>query len=215
LINQIIDLTLYAWDDQFADLSAVSYNNLNTVITEPYVYTADLQNTPVYHEFASPVTLLPNQRYLLCITTYDLDVFFGHDTRLDYRLNLSETGAQPIMAIQSDATWFNGFTTPAYPAILLNMIENNIGLEELEIESIEVYPNPATEVLNIPMKGWDGMVALKAHDITGRQVISTSSAVVAGDILSVDVSHLSAGTYTITLANDKGRVKSFSVMINR
>ena len=217
LIGQIIDVEVQAWDDQFTDITdpAFAISNLTSVVTEPYVYAADLQSTPVYHQFTNPVTLAPNQRYLICVTTYDLDVFFGHDTRLDYRLNLQTAGQQPIMALLSDATWFSGFSSPAYPAILLNLENSGIGVEELEIESVEIYPNPASYVVNIPMKGWEGAVALKATDMSGKQVMAMSSTQVNGEVLTVDVSHLATGAYTFTMASETGRVQSFNVMINR
>jgi len=215
LIGQIVDVNILTWDDVFTDVLDATYNNFTTVASEPYIYTADLQNQEVSVEFSPAIALTNNQRYLVCVNTLDPDVFFGFDRQTNYRRNENTAGFQPVMALEVFGDWSSGFTTPIYPAIFLKFENTGIGLDELEVESVNVYPNPASYVVNIPMKGWEGNVAVKAHDITGKMVMDITTGQIHGEVLTVDVSNFSTGTYVFTMASESGRMTSFTVMINR
>ena len=68
---------------------------------------------------------------------------------------------------------------------------------------IEVYPNPADDKLTVEYIMFNGMTAkeIGIYDINGRLLL-TRKLNKAMDIIDINVSSLSAGTYIITFGKD-------------
>lgn len=79
------------------------------------------------------------------------------------------------------------YTSPAYEL-------NKLGFTNAKNSNYQVYPNPATSFVQVDA---DGSLFLSVLDMTGRQVLPTSSS------KRVDVSGLPAGFYLISLTNEK------------
>jgi hypothetical protein len=76
------------------------------------------------------------------------------------------------------------------------------GINDVAVIRLELFPNPATSVINIdlsayPTASWN--VAI--HDITGNTVLSTSA---NGGIISVPVSGLTTGLYFVRVSDSTG-----------
>ena len=77
-----------------------------------------------------------------------------------------------------------------------------LGLTENKIEGITVYPNPASNVVNLNSKGEHEAFNINIIDVNGRVVMTNNESLVAGAEVSIDVSSLSTGVYLIELTNN-------------
>lgn len=83
-------------------------------------------------------------------------------------------------------------------------------IEDIETETINLYPNPASSEINLEVK--DGVGArLEIYSIMGELVYAETLESVHTQI---DCSSFSAGLYTVTVVSDKG-VISKKIIINR
>lgn len=74
---------------------------------------------------------------------------------------------------------------------------------KIELISVSIYPNPATDNFFISMKGFTGAVQMDIIDLTGK-VIYTETLDVQNDFLkSMDVNTLAKGIYYIKLTTNK------------
>lgn len=72
-----------------------------------------------------------------------------------------------------------------------------------------IYPNPASEVLNILLKAQSAeKVTIKITDLQGRQVYRQNATVLNGNDLKVDISSWKPQFYIVTLYNSKDEVIS-------
>lgn len=77
---------------------------------------------------------------------------------------------------------------------------------EVEGPTMEVFPNPATDQLNIRVNGLQGEAWLHMIDMNGKRVRLEKVMLQDGN-LTRDISGLAKGIYVIRLVNDKGAVK--------
>lgn len=77
-----------------------------------------------------------------------------------------------------------------------------MGVEEVFFngETINVYPNPAENVVNVTVTQTLGNAVLSVTDINGREVLAQT---VSGNAFTVDVTTLKAGNYVVSLKQDK------------
>jgi hypothetical protein len=92
----------------------------------------------------------------------------------------------PVGTVQS----FLFFDTLAMTSVLSN--------DKFNSESISIYPNPATDVLNI--SGVEGVTSLVINDINGRTIKTVN------DASSINVSDLTAGVYFVNITSENGNV---------
>jgi hypothetical protein len=72
--------------------------------------------------------------------------------------------------------------------------------DKVEENTVNVFPNPCTDVLNIQSETNFTKVSVK--DITGKELLNMDSS----DISTIDVSTLTNGVYFLTLSDDNGVV---------
>lgn len=77
------------------------------------------------------------------------------------------------------------------------------------LEPPSVYPNPASETLNIAAAGY---ATFEVRDVVGRMVASEAF---MGGKTSMDVSALSSGTYVVIMQTDDGRVTTTQFSVAR
>lgn len=214
LDGELIEVTAYEWNDVFTDINNVTVNDLNQVGYGEYFYGADDQNVTVYQDFEDAFALIDDQRYLFCITTYTQEVFLGYDNSINYSLN-DDTYLQPIYMIQADAAWSLGFSNPVYPAVVLKTgAPIYAGVDENTID-ITPFPNPTSDIVNIPLSGVDGTGNLSIMDLTGKVVSTQKVGVSNGSKLAVDVSELPAGVYVFNMIFDNGATSTFNVAVTK
>ncbi len=74
-----------------------------------------------------------------------------------------------------------------------------MGVDEANGSNLNVYPNPASDILNIETSN-DGITQVTITDMEGRTVQSTT--LLAARRTQLDVSALPAGIYVVTIENN-------------
>jgi hypothetical protein len=67
-----------------------------------------------------------------------------------------------------------------------------------EVDVMDVYPNPATDFVNLALKG--GMHSITIFNQFGQEVVNMSN---INSNFQLDVSALARGTYTLRVSNDQ------------
>ena len=218
LTGQAVQLAIYEWNDPISG-GTVSFDDLNEATdNEFYDYSEDLQGEFVTHTFAQPVELLNNQKYLACATVFIDDMFVTVDGGIDYNVAY-ETYPDEVFFPVNDigqGTWFpGGFGTDNVPAIIVNLTLANGIAEDVAALKITPYPNPTTDVINIPLGSTiNGNVVLNVFDVEGRLVMDQEICQKSNK-LSVDVTGLSSGLHTFSLTFEDDSRTSFQVVVTR
>lgn len=212
LDGEEIPITLYQWEDVFTDLNdpALDFSNLNAVAFGFFYYPGDLQGETVYAEFNTPIQLVDDQRYLACVQINNAEIFLGHDTRIDYTSNIGRY-LQPQNPNQSDNGFFAlGFGEDLSPAIGLRVMDAALlSIDEVALKSGSVYPNPASDVLNVN-PSTDTETQIQIVDMSGRVVMDTE---VLAEGSSLNISNLKAGAYTLKILHKNQEEETFKVLI--
>ena len=75
-----------------------------------------------------------------------------------------------------------------------------VGLEEADLNDISVYPNPASDVLNVTFNSEDNQdYTVAILDIQGRVLLSESGS----STVAFDISDVAIGSYIVKIFNDK------------
>ena len=209
LTGEEILINFYEWNDVFTDINdaALAFNSLNPVAFGNYYYPSDLQGETVYGGFSTPIQLNDNQRYLGCIQSSNVYLFFGYDGSTEYSRSIDFT-LEPISPVFSDAGQFAlGFGTDKVPAMTLKVFDaDELGLTEVESDFGVVYPNPAENELTIKLNQDYGNGVVSIVDLTGREVqTSTLSTLVT----QLDIHDLISGHYVISIQFDSGMTAKF------
>jgi lysyl endopeptidase len=80
----------------------------------------------------------------------------------------------------------------------------NASINEKEAFSINVFPNPASDVINIYTDIIGSDIHIKITDLSGK--IVQNEMTVSAAQFSIDVSHFAQGIYLLTLQNEKGTI---------
>lgn len=226
LDGKLLNVEAYTWDNPVTDLNDPNFLiDASTFITSgEFAYDGDFQDSMVYAQFDAPFLLQDNQNYLFCVTSYDVDIYLGFDTQLDYNQNIDNTlsptvnNGQPTTVVQSDNGFSGlGFGTDLSGAIAANFIPAvELGIEEQATEEkITAYPNPAVDMLTIPFANKEGNATINIVDVTGK-VISTQIANLTGvNTLQIDVTDISSGMYVFNVTYENGTTSTFNVVINK
>ena len=98
---------------------------------------------------------------------------------------------------------FGGSATGDF--IFTKELVNAVGLSEFKSQILNVYPNPASGIINVIFSSNDNEIGLSIVDLSGRTVASRELNVNAGMAQeSIDISHLNSGVYLLTLRTSKG-----------
>jgi hypothetical protein len=82
-----------------------------------------------------------------------------------------------------------------------------VGVEEMEKENITVYPNPATNVVNVKLAG-DKEAKVQMFNLVGQQVYNGTATSTA----SINVSNMKAGVYMLKISQN-GKVYTSKVVV--
>jgi hypothetical protein len=213
LDGEEIALTLYKWEDNFADLNDPNFgfNTLTQVAGGFYYYPSDLQGELVYGAFDQAVVLEDNVRYLACAQTVNLEVYLGFDSKTDYTWNYNWY-AQPLSPIESDGTYFAaGFGTDLPNALVLRVIDaNSIGLDEASTVNGMAYPNPANDKVSLNIDG-EGSALVIVTDISGK-VAATSTINLVNGSADYSLEGLNNGMYIFNVTLENGKTAQFNVV---
>ena len=215
LSNRYFTTYAHEWGDVFADLDDpnAAITSINTIGTGEFTFPNDSAYQEVYVPFTDPVNLLDNQRYLFCVNTYDTDIYIGFNDDIDYNQNLNNVYKQPVSCVENNGSWYiTGFGSDVTAGVSLEL-STNLNIEEDELFSIDAYPNPANNVVTIPLKGYAGKGNLNIMDVTGK-IISTTT-INANNLMTVDVTNIPNGNYIFDLNLEDGRSTKFNIVISK
>ena len=215
LSNRYFTTYAHEWGDVFADLDdpAAAITIINTIGTGEFTYPNDSAYQEVYVPFTDPVTLVDNQRYLFCVNTFDTDVYIGFDDKLDYNQNMNNVYKQPVSCVENNGSWFlTGFGSDVTAGISVELT-TNLNVEENELSNVDAYPNPANNMVTIPLNGFVGHGTVDIMDISGK--IISSKTVNANNLISIDVSDIANGNYIFDLKLQDGRSTKFNIVISK
>ena len=215
LSNRYFTTYAHEWGDVFADLDDpnAAITSINTIGTGEFTFPNDSAYQEVYVPFTDPVNLLDNQRYLFCVNTYDTDIYIGFNDDIDYNQNLNNVYKQPVSCVENNGSWYiTGFGSDVTAGVSVEL-SANLNIEEDELFSIDAYPNPANNVVTIPLKGYAGKGNLNIMDVTGK-IISTTT-INANNLITVDVTNIPNGNYIFDLNLEDGRSTKFNIVISK
>ena len=208
----------------FADLSvsSPSFNSLNQVGDAFYFYPDETENgVNIFLPFDAPFQLVDNQKYLFCIYNSSDELRIGYDVQLDYESTVNNY-LQPIAPVKvlpngQSAIWYwAGFGYDATPSIsvTIDMVTND-GDNNMVVENTTPYPNPANNLVTIPIrKQIKGIVNIEMVDLLGKVVVSEKNQLVNGPI-KMNVASIPNGTYLVKLVFSDESTDSFKIAINR
>jgi hypothetical protein len=218
LLGLEIETVVYRWDNEFTDLNDpnFAFDNMIDLSYGSYVFAGPEDGQRVFASFTPPVILENNKRYLFCVKYDDPVAFIGYSTQSDYETTV-DYHLQPISPTSSDGTWYAlGFGTDLVPSISVRMFDKNLlGVEEEPITQIVPYPNPASEVLNIPIKDISGKIRVDVMDLSGKIVSTTQANMDTPGNLAVNVDGLSSGQYMFRMITEDNTIRTFKVVITK
>ncbi|MBI1316303.1 T9SS type A sorting domain-containing protein [bacterium] len=148
---------------------------------------------------------LPNASYFIVAT------FFSNAGANLIRVGNDATFAQrpeaSIMYNTDDARWYSGFSgsralnSPLFRAMMCpdQTCQNfPFSAEELQLEGVSVYPNPATDYVEVELSGNDGAYDVRLFDLSGRELHFGAFEKNGGTAVHrLDVSNIASGIYVL------------------
>ena len=226
LVDELVGIEVYEWNDEFVDLDDpnVTFDALNPILISSYTYSEDLQSENVYSEFETPIFLENDVRYLFCTQTFNENLFFGFNTKLEYLQN-QDLYLQPISVISADGTWNSvAFGADVTTAIAMNVIDTAEvvipvdttdpgepqGIGAANGLNTFVYPNPTQDIVNINADA-SGIADLTISDLTGKTVRQGQITLNNGKS-TVNVSDLENGLYIFNIRLESGETSKFNII---
>lgn len=82
--------------------------------------------------------------------------------------------------------------------------EEEISIKEVETSSVNVFPNPATDVVNVTFGEIKGNVVMALFSNDGKVVANKNANVVSGQNVAFDVNGVASGVYTLRVSAENG-----------
>lgn len=200
--DELILSRVYVWLDEFTGLSDPNYS-ISTLAEIHYQehFLTDTGNfvTP-YLQFDEQVVLENDQRYLICINTLNLGVFFGHNEDIHMEAN-EIVYDQPTSLNRNAAQWFSGFVGGPVASLAAQMVDISTGIADRKVDEVKPYPNPSTGIFQVDLSG-HGTTVLTLTDATGR-VIATDRT--KTELYTMDLRGEAPGVYLLSMESSKGR----------
>ncbi|SFT79224.1 Por secretion system C-terminal sorting domain-containing protein [Lishizhenia tianjinensis] len=96
--------------------------------------------------------------------------------------------------------------------VVVNPTCDYLSMDGFENGALEVYPNPASDVLNIVSNTEHEDMEILLMDLNGRVVLKSSSVLMAGNAVKLDLSSVTEGMYMLTVAN-ANKTATFKVVV--
>jgi hypothetical protein len=213
--GEVLEARLIEWNDVFTGIQAATFNNLVTLDVADYFYTSDLSSQVVYIPFNAPYTLENNKRYLFCAFSPATDVFLGYSQAITHARN-ELTFDEPMFPINDNGTWNAvAFGPDVISAVGVRMVSSAVGIQDLDRVEITPYPNPANEIIRIPVGNLSGAATLQIFNMAGDKVAERRVSVGGDQVLNVNVNDIPAGAYLFNMNFEDGKYSSFRVVVTK
>jgi hypothetical protein len=213
--GEVLEARLIEWNDNFTGIAGATFNNLVTLDVADYFYVENINQEMIYVPFNAPYTLENNRRYLFCLFSPATDVFLGFNTNVDHTRN-ELAFDQPMFPGNDNGQWFaGGFGSDIVSANGVRMVSSAVGIDELDRVEITPYPNPANDIIRIPVGGLTGKATLEIFNAAGAKVADRQVAIGGDQILNVNVNDIPAGVYLFNMNFEGGKRSSFRVVVTK
>lgn len=214
LTGQGMQLSLYEWSDDISG-GTVTFELINPVGQTFYDYNDHTPDVLVRADFENPVALQNNQKYLACVRIFEDSTFLRVDQGINYNTTYDAYPTEVFFPLLSDQWYAGGFGPEYVPGIVLHVSDPN-GVAELAPVSVTPFPNPVSDMLNIPIKRKvEGQVQVTVTDAAGRIVMDQGVAMNGADVLRVEAANLANGINLFSLRFADGSTTNFKVMVSR
>lgn len=135
----------------------------------------------------------------------DADAIVPFENTIVARNDMQANGSTTVQAIQVDPSLDHG---PCAEASIPMMVDFFLGFIESNVNDVrkdlvqEVYPNPTSDILNVTLTGSQSEGSYIISSLTGRTMYSGE---ITTNTMTLDVSHLPPGMYTIHLLTSEGQ----------
>ncbi|MBN9484006.1 MAG: hypothetical protein BGO70_03220 [Bacteroidetes bacterium 43-93] len=156
----------------------------------------------------NPKVIYINNRFV-CLQN-DVDAYvWGYDdvTTLDSAIIAKETGQDyynPNPDFVNRNYWVMTMKNGCQQKSYYNMATGIQSINE-EATTVRVYPNPATEMVNIEVSGVVNDLSYEVYDVSGKRI---KSGTFINKGAQVDISDISAGVYMVTVLQNGTRVNT-------
>lgn len=175
---------LYSIDDATGDFVFVTESDITLINAE------DLGNTKSFI-LQSASMLMTGQSYLVVVATYG-------DGGVSNDVVVATAGiSSPQTSYYYDGTDATWYYSTATPMVRMNFNPNLASIEETTNNTFEVYPNPASDVVNIKFNDATN-AAISVLNLAGKEVMTST---VNGTQTSFSTSSLTNGVYLIKVSN--------------
>ena len=175
---------LYSIDDATGDFVFVTESDITLINAE------DLGNTKSFI-LQSASMLMTGQSYLVVVATYG-------DGGVSNDVVVATAGiSSPQTSYYYDGTDLTWYYSTATPMVRMNFNPNLASIEETTNNTFEVYPNPASDVVNIKFNDATN-AAISVLNLAGKEVMTST---VNGTQTSFSTSSLTNGVYLIKVSN--------------
>lgn len=216
LTGELIEVRAFEWNDVFTGIADATFDDLNEVAFADYTYLDNsLEGKNLYIPFEQGFQLVNDKRYLFCLTTYNTVQFHGFDNYYNYDENTLSTD-QPTTVVDNDGTWAPaGFGSDVQSAIGVVFGAPDVSVNENSNNvDLTAYPNPARDMVRVPLTGFNGAADLRVVDLNGK-LVKQQRVNVGNELLVLDVTDVVAGTYTFNMAFADGRNSTFRVVVSK
>jgi hypothetical protein len=134
--------------------------------------------------------------------TYAVPSFSSLSNAINASCNAVITQSPAVGAVLAPGTYPVTMTATSGTAVNCNfnlIVQANLGVDEVVKRSIVIYPNPATNTLNV--KGeFDNLEKVAIYNMLGQNVMNT---LVTGPETAINISRLPKGVYTLNFESSK------------
>lgn len=175
------------------------FGNLTELGSEDITFDITMGDTLIESELVTPV-VIPGGSEL--VFSYEADGEFVGVLYFPGSNDMGQSGDSYIMAPTCGITEPSPYSTIGFPEVHLVMTvtgeDAEMGTVELNSNSVSVYPNPATDVMNIKMNNGETAQSISVTNLTGQNVMTSKAT------NSINVSFLPAGVYVVKVVDSKG-----------
>jgi hypothetical protein len=184
----------------------------------------DLQSRFVTAKFN--IDLENNKNYMACAATGLPDMFLGFDLGINYTAALANGEAVTAINNIAGANQWSFWGGDRNPAVIVHISDKVVfatagggtsSVNEMEASSSKIipYPNPASEMVNIPLKEVaKGKVTVAIHDLSGKLVRTESFDNIYSKVISINAAGLENGVYYFQV-NANNEIAAFPVVISK
>lgn len=222
IANEFVWIKAYEWTDAFNDLNDPNFPNtwnLNLLASGQYLYPDNsLDGENIHLFFDNVVHIFNNRRYLFCIHDDSDSLKISFNNRLDYKstINHYQEPNTPVWFFDSNNHYYPlGLGSDAIPALTVGFSYGDGVNENTNQYEIVPFPNPANNLLTIPIKNRKlGYVNIEVFDFAGKLIFEESK-IIKDEPLKINVASISNGNYLFSLTYGDGFKDTFKVSINR